>query len=158
MRNPKLPNTLDFNGFYLNALCRRIILRNKSVMVEDVVTQSFDTLSHEWLVKFIEHRIGDRRIVRLIQKWLKAGVLEEGKRVVKEVGTVQGGSISPVLANIYLHLHPEKARLIEFGRFATENRRNRGEGKPETLNFLGFTHICGKTRGGKFTYNPRHFV
>jgi DNA-binding XRE family transcriptional regulator len=210
MRNPKLPNTLDFNGFYLNALCRRIILRNKSVMVEDVVTQSFDTLSHEWLVKFIEHRIGDRRIIRLIQKWLKAGVLEEGKRVVKEEGTVQGGSISPVLANIYLYyvfdlwahrwrrkqargevylmrfaddvvagfqhqheaeefledlkqrfskfalqLHPEKTRLIEFGRFAAENRRNRGEGKPETFNFLGFTHICGKTRSEKLVKAQR---
>ena len=157
-------------------------------------------------MKFIEHRIGDRRIIRLIQKWLKAGVLEDGKRVVKEVGTVQGGSISPVLANIYLHyvfdlwahrwrrkqvhgevyrvrfaddvvacfqrrheaegfledltqrlskfalqLHPEKTRLIEFGRFAAENRRNRGEGKPGTFNFLGFTHICGKTRSGRFT-------
>ena len=166
----------------------------------------FDTLSHEWLVKFIEHRIADRRIVRLIQKWLKAGVLEEGRLIQKEEGTVQGGSISPLLANIYLHyvfdlwvqqwrnkyahgdvivvrfaddfvvgfqyrdeaqrflaklrkrlakfglkLHPDKTRLIEFGRFAAKSRSTRGQGKPETFGFLGFTHICGKTRGGKFT-------
>jgi RNA-directed DNA polymerase len=159
----------------------------------------FETLDHGWLVKFIEHRIGDRRVVRLIEKWLRAGVLEDGKRTVSEVGTVQGGSISPLLANVYLHyvfdlwvqrwrrkqargdvvvvrfaddfvvgfehreeaekfltelpqriagfgleLHPEKTRLIEFGRHAAENRQGRGEGKPETFNFLGFTHICGK--------------
>jgi RNA-directed DNA polymerase len=142
----------------------------------------------------------------LIQKWLKAGVLEDGKRTVKEAGTVQGGSISPVLANIYLHygfdlwahrwrrkqargevymvrfaddvvacfqyrheaegfledlkqrflkfalqVNLEKTQLIEFDRFAAENRRNRSKGKPETFNFLGFTHICGKTRGERFT-------
>ena len=190
----------------LDALYVAIKGRKVSWVLDADIREFFDTLSHEWLVKFIEHRIGDRRIIRLIQKWLKAGVLEDGKRVVKEVGTVQGGSISPVLANIYLHyvfdlwahrwrrkqargevymvrfaddvvagfqhrheaegfledlkqrfskfalqLHPEKTRLIEFGRFAAENRRNRGEGKPETFNFLGFTHICGKTRSGKFT-------
>ena len=166
----------------------------------------FETLDHGWLVKFIEHRIGDRRVVRLIQKWLRAGVLEDGKRTVSEMGTVQGGSISPLLANVYLHyvfdlwvqrwrrkqargdvvvvrfaddfvvgfehreeaekfvtelrqrfagfgleLHPEKTRLIEFGRHAAENRQGRGEGKPETFNFLGFTHICGKTSQGRFT-------
>jgi group II intron reverse transcriptase/maturase len=166
----------------------------------------FDTLDHGWLVKFIEHRIGDRRVVRLIQKWLRAGVLEDGKQTRSERGTVQGGSISPLLANVYLHyvfdlwvqrwrrkqargdvvvvrfaddfvvgfehrdeaerflaelrqrfagfgleLHPEKTRLIEFGRYAAENRRERGEGKPETFNFLGFTHICGKTSEGRFT-------
>jgi hypothetical protein len=163
-----------------------------------------DVLKHEWLVKFLEHRIADRRVVRLIQKWLAAGVLEEGKRIVKEEGTVQGGSISPLLANIYLHyvfdlwvrqrrkkaqgdvivvrfadhfamgfehrheaeqfltelrerfakfgleLHPEKTRLIEFGRYAVQNRRRRGEGKPATFNSLGFTHISGKTRKGAF--------
>ena len=64
---------------------------------------SFDSLSQEWLVKFIEHRIGDRRVVRLIQKWLRAGVLEEGKLTVSEEGTPQGGSASPLLANVYLH-------------------------------------------------------
>jgi group II intron reverse transcriptase/maturase len=190
----------------LDALYVAIKVKKVSWVLDADIREFFDTLSHEWLVKFIEHRIGDRRIIRLIQKWLKAGVLEDGKRVVNEVGTVQGGSISPVLANIYLHyvfdlwahrwrrkhgrgevylvrfaddvvacfqhrheaeefledlkqrfskfalqLHPEKTRLIEFGRFAAENRRNRGEGKPETFNFLGFTHICGKTRSGKFT-------
>jgi len=190
----------------LDALYVAIQVKKVSWVLDADIREFFDTLSHEWLVKFIEHRIGDRRIIRLIQKWLKAGVLEDGKRVVKEVGTVQGGSISPVLANIYLHyvfdvwahrwrrkqargevylvrfaddvvagfqyrheaegfledlkqrfskfalqLHPEKTRLIEFGRFAAENRRNRGEGKPGTFNFLGFTHICGKTRSGKFT-------
>lgn len=166
----------------------------------------FDTLSHEWLVTFIEHRIADRRIIRLIRKWLKAGVLEEGKRIRKEEGTAQGGSISPLLSNIYLHyvldlwvqwwrnhhargdviivryaddfvlgfqyryeaerflaelqqrlarfklkLHPDKTRLIEFGRFAASNRERRDDRKPETFNFLGFTHICGKTRNGMFT-------
>jgi group II intron reverse transcriptase/maturase len=166
----------------------------------------FDTLSHEWLVKFVEHRIGDKRIVRLIQQWLKAGVLEEGSWTPKEEGTPQGGLISPVLANVYLHyafdrwvhdwrkrqahgevivvryaddfvlgfehraeaeqfqgdlterlrkfnleLHADKTRLIEFGRFAATNRARRGAGKPETFNFLGFTHICGKTRKGWFT-------
>ena len=190
----------------LDALYVAIKGRKVSWVLDADIREFFDTLSHEWLVKFIEHRIGDRRIIRLIQKWLKAGVLEDGKRVVKEVGTVQGGSISPVLANIYLHyvfdlwahrwrrkqargevymvrfaddvvacfqhrheaegfledltqrlskfalqLHPEKTRLIEFGRFAAENWRNRGEGKPGTFNFLGFTHICGKTRSGRFT-------
>jgi group II intron reverse transcriptase/maturase len=166
----------------------------------------FDTLKHDWLVKFLEHRIADRRVIRLIQKWLNAGVLEDGKRMVSEIGTVQGGSISPLLANIYLHyvldlwveqwrktkakgdvlvvryaddfvvgfqhrkeaeqlldelrerlaqfglrLHPEKTRRIEFGRFAQQDRRARGEGKPETFNFLGFTHHCGTDQRGKFT-------
>jgi RNA-directed DNA polymerase len=165
----------------------------------------FDTLKHDWLVKFVEHRVADRRVIRLIQKWLNAGVLEDGKRNVSEIGTVQGGSISPLLANIYLHyafdlwiqqwrtskaqgdvlvvrfaddfvvgfehrkeaeqfltelrerlakfglkLHPEKTRLIEFGRFAAVNRKTRGNGPPETFNFLGFTHCCGTTQQGKF--------
>jgi RNA-directed DNA polymerase len=150
-------------------------------------------------VKFIEHRIADRRVVRLIQKWLNAGVLEDGKRIRVEEGTPQGGSALPLLANVYLHyvfdlwvqawrqkqahgdviivrfaddivvgfqgkadakrfwaeltqrmrkfdleLHPEKTRLLEFGPFAIRDRQRRGEGKPETFNFLGFTHICGK--------------
>ena len=155
-------------------------------------------------IRFLEHRVADRRVVRLIQKWLRAGVLEDGQRTVSEVGTVQGGSISPLLANIYLHyvfdlwvqrwrrtqargdvvvvrfaddfvvgfehreeadrfltelrerfarfgltLHPDKTRLIEFGRYADQNRRGRGDGKPETFNFLGFTHSCGEdTEGG----------
>lgn len=167
----------------------------------------FDAINHEWLVKFVEHRIADSRVVRLIQKWLNAGVLEDGVRTWSDTGTPQGGSASPLLANVYLHyafdlwahnwrrkrargeviivrfaddvvmgfqhradaerfraeleerfrkfnleLHPEKTRLLEFGRFAAENRVRRGEGKPETFNFLGFTHICAKRRSsGKFT-------
>jgi group II intron reverse transcriptase/maturase len=165
----------------------------------------FDAIDHEWLIRFLEHRIADRRVIRLIRKWLKAGVLEEGQRVTTESGTPQGATISPLLANIYLHyvldlwvqrwrrnhergsvvivryaddfvvgfrrradaerfqqelaqrlrgfgleLHPEKTRLLEFGRFAAVDRQQRGEGKPETFDFLGFTHVCGKTREGKF--------
>jgi len=175
--------------------------------VLDVDIRSFfDNVSQSWLVKFLEHRIGDRRVLRLIQKWLRAGVLEQGKWTESEQGTPQGGSASPLLANVYLHyvfdlwaeawrrktargdivvvrfaddivigfqvraeaerflaelkervqkfgleLHPEKTRLLEFGRFAARDRERRGEEKPETFNFLGFTHICGKTRKGKFT-------
>jgi RNA-directed DNA polymerase len=165
----------------------------------------FDTVSQEWLVRFLNHRIGDPRIIRLIQKWLKAGVLEEGVVTVSETGTGQGSVISPLLANIYLHyafdlwakrwrqreatgdmiivryaddivvgfqhetdacrfldmmrdrleefaltLHPEKTRLIEFGRYAASNRKRRGLGKPETFTFLGFTFICGTSRRGYF--------
>ncbi len=190
----------------LDALAVGIMRRKVSWVLDADIRGFFDTLNHEWLVKFIEHRIADRRIVRLIRKWLGAGVLEEGKRVRKEEGTVQGGSISPLLSNIYLHyvfdlwvhwwrrhkangeviavrfaddwvagfqyqsearqflrelkerfarfgleLHSEKTRLIEFGRFAVQSRDARGQGKPETFDFLGFTHICGKTRQGKFT-------
>ena len=170
----------------------------------------FDTLDHGWLVQFVEHRIADRRVVRLIQKWLNAGVLEDGKRTEVEVGTPQGGSISPLLANIYLHyvfdlwanqwrrkpatgeviivryaddfvvgfqgkadaerflvelrerfarfgleLHQDKTRLIEFGRYAAERRKERDLGKPETFDFLGFTHICGKSRSGRFRVERR---
>ena len=166
----------------------------------------FDSIDHGWMVKFIEHRIADRRVVRLIQKWLNAGVLEDGKRMRMEEGTPQGSSISPLLANIYLHyafdlwvrvwrrkqargdiivvryaddvvlgfqhrsdaerfrnelterlrkfrleLHPDKTRLLEFGQFAAENRKRRGQRKPETFDFLGFTHICGKIRSERFT-------
>jgi group II intron reverse transcriptase/maturase len=167
----------------------------------------FDHMSHEWTVKFLQHRVGDCRIVRLIQKWLKAGVSEEGQWSETKVGTPQGAVISPLLANIYLHyvfdlwvevwrkkvargdvivvryaddlvvgfehrmeaerfledfrerlvkfgleLHPEKTRVIEFGRFAAQNRKQRGESKPETFTFLGFTHYCGKRRkDGAFT-------
>ena len=191
----------------LDALTVGITTKNVNWVLDADLRSFFDTLKHAWLVQFIEHRVADRRIVRLIQKWLAAGVLEEGKRTQSEVGTVQGGSISPILANIYLHyvfdlwvqrwrqkqargdvvvvrfaddfvvgfqhridaerffaelrerftrfgleLHPEKTRLIEFGRYARQNRGDRGgRGAPETFNFLGFTHSCGKTRRGGFT-------
>ena len=167
----------------------------------------FDKIQHEWLVQFVEHRIGDGRVIRLIQKWLKAGVVEDGRWFQTEEGSPQGSVISPVLANLYLHyvldlwakawrrkrargemimvryaddgvlgferredaerfleefrerlrkfgleLHPEKTRLIEFGRYAAERREKRGEGKPKTFNFLGFTHICGTNyQTGNFT-------
>src|SRR6184192_2584289 len=174
-------------------------------IVDADIRSFFDEISQEWLVRFLEHRIGDRRIIRLIQKWLKVGIMEGGVVTVSDRGTGQGSVISPLLANIYLHytldlwalrwrqreatgdmifvryaddfiigfqhesdarrfldemrerlgkfaltLHPEKTRLIEFGRFAAERRQRRGLGKPETLDFLGFTFICGKTRAGKF--------
>jgi RNA-directed DNA polymerase len=161
----------------------------------------FDTLDHGWLVTFIEHRIGDPRVVRLIQKWLRAGVMEQGRWQAVDEGTPQGGVVSPLLSNVFLHyvldlwihhwrktqaqgdvivvrwaddfvigfqnkteaerclaelkkrfekfglaLHPEKTRLLEFGPFAIDNRKRRHEGRPETFDFLGFTHICGKKR------------
>jgi RNA-directed DNA polymerase len=192
----------------------------------------FDTVSHDWLIGFVEHRIGDRGppahgldpwgMVRLVRKWLKVGVMEEGQVKPATVGTPQGAVISPLLANIYLHyvldlwvrqwrhrhaqgnviivrgacpraarradpgaddlvagfehqtdaerfltalrerlesfalsLHPDKTRLIEFGRHAAANRERRGLGKPETFDFLGFTHICGRTRNGKFSLHRK---
>ena len=190
----------------LDALAVGLMTKKVNWVLDADIRGFFDTLEHGWLVKFVEHRTGDRRIVRLIRKWLKAGVLEEGKRIQSEVGTVQGGSISPLLANIYLHyafdlwvqqwrkkqaqgevivvrycddfivgfqhrheaerfladlherlmrfgleLHPDKTRILEFGRFARENRNRRGERKPETFDFLGFTHSCSQTRKGMFT-------
>jgi RNA-directed DNA polymerase len=190
----------------LDALTVGIETRRVNWVLDADIRGFFDTLNHEWLIRFVEHRIGDRRVVRLITKWLRAGVLEDGTHTWSEVGTVQGGSISPLLANIYLHyvfdlwvqrwrtrhaqgdvvvvrfaddfvvgfehreeavrfltelrerfarfglaLHPDKTRLIEFGRCADRNRRGRGDGKPETFNFLGFTHTCSTTRKGRFT-------
>ncbi|MBN1571006.1 MAG: RNA-directed DNA polymerase [Acidobacteria bacterium] len=166
----------------------------------------FDKINHDWMVKFLEHRIADKRMLRLIRKWLKAGVIENGECKASEEGSPQGSSISPLLANIYLHyvldlwvqqwrrrqargdviivrwaddfvvgfqyeneasqfkealrdrlqkfsleLHPEKTRLIRFGRFARRDcKRFEGRGKPETFNFLGFTHYCGVNLQGKF--------
>jgi len=165
----------------------------------------FDHVSHEWLLKFIRHRVADNRMLRLIQKWLKAGVSEDGEWSETTVGTPQGAVASPLLANVYLHyvfdlwaevwrekiaqgdmivvryaddlvagfqhradaerflrdfqerlakfgleVHPEKTRLIEFGRFAASERRRRGQGKPETFTFLGFTHFCGTNSTGRF--------
>jgi group II intron reverse transcriptase/maturase len=171
----------------------------------------FDTIDHGWLMKFIEHRIGDPRILRLIRKWLRAGVSEDGQWSATKRGTAQGSVISPLLANVYLHyvldlwvkqwrdrhatgdciivryaddfvmgfqhkheaerflvelkarleqfglgLHPEKTRLIEFGRFADRDRRRRGEGSPETFDFLGFTHQCSvRFKDGGFTVQRR---
>ena len=165
----------------------------------------FDSVSQQWLIRFLEHRIGDQRIIRLVRKWLKAGVLENGEWSVSEEGTPQGAVASPLLANVYLHyvfdlwaarwrrreakgkviilryaddmvvgfqheddarrfweamrlrfeqfslaLHPDKTRLLEFGRYAAANRMRRGLGKPETFSFLGFIFICGKSRRGAF--------
>jgi RNA-directed DNA polymerase len=190
----------------LDALTVGIMTKKVNGVLDADLRAFFDTLDHGWLIRFIEHRVADRRVVRLIQKWLNAGVLEEGHRIQREVGTVQGGRISPLLANVYLHyvfdlwahrwrrhqahgdvvvvrfaddfvvgfearddaeqfltdlrariaqfglsLHPDKTRLIEFGRFAAATRRARGEGKPESFNFLGFTHSCVTTRRGGFT-------
>jgi RNA-directed DNA polymerase len=189
----------------LDAVSVGVSHRRVSWILDADIAKFFDTIEHDWLVKFIEHRVADARVVRLIKKWLHAGVLEEGRLTQSELGTVQGGSISPLLANIYLHyafdlwvkqwrghhargdviavryaddwvagfqfrddaerfwravserlgqfglkLHSDKTRLVEFGRFAHENRRRRGQGKPQTFDFLGFTHCCGKTRKGKF--------
>jgi group II intron reverse transcriptase/maturase len=191
----------------LDALYTGLLTRKVNWVLDVDIRGFFDAISHEWLVKFIEHRIADRRVVRLIQKWLNAGVLEDGKRIRVGEGTPQGGSASPLLANVYLHyvfdlwvqawrqkrahgdvivvrfaddivvgfnsqadadqfraelmermrkfhleLHPEKTRLLEFGPHAIDQRQCRGEGKPETFNFLGFTHICVKKRSnGRFT-------
>ena len=195
----------------LDALYTGLLTRKVNWVLDGDLSSFFDGLDHEWLVKFIEHRIADQRVVRLIRKWLNAGVLEKGQWSCSEEGTPQGGSASPLLANIYLHyvfdlwvqhwrqtkakgdvivvrwaddfvvgfqhqaeaeqfhqelaerfaqfklkLHPEKTRLIEFGCLAANNRKRRGQGKPETFNFLGFTHSCGKKRSnGRFTVNRR---
>jgi RNA-directed DNA polymerase len=194
----------------LDALVVGIESRKVNFILDADIRSFFDTVSQDWLIRFLEHRIGDKRIIRLIRKWLKAGVLEDGVVTVSEQGTGQGAVISPLLANVYLHyvldlwaerwrrrevtgdmiivryaddfivgfeheadarhfldamrerlqefalsLHPEKTRLIEFGRFAAENRKRRGLGKPETFNFLGFTFICSRSRNGKFLLKRR---
>ena len=189
----------------LDALAVGITDKKVNFILDADVRSFFDEVSQSWLIRFVEHRIADPRIIRLIQKWLKAGVLEDGAVLVSERGTGQGSVISPLLANIYLHyvfdlwakrwrgreatgdmiivryaddlivgfqheaearrfleimrarlkefslsLHPDKTRLIEFGRFAATNRKRRGLSKPETFNFLGFTFISGKSRRGHF--------
>jgi group II intron reverse transcriptase/maturase len=188
----------------LDALYAGLLTRKVNWVLDADISGFFDAINREWLMKFVEHRVADQRVGRLICKWLNAGVLEDGERTYSDTGTVQGGSISPLLANIYLHyafdlwvqqwrktqaagdvivvryaddfivgfqhraeaerflaalrqrfakfgleLHPDKTRLIEFGPWAALNRQKRGLGKPETFNFLGFTHICAKKRDGK---------
>ena len=190
----------------LDALSVAITQKRVNYILDADIRGFFDSISHDWTLKFVQHRVADRRILRLIQKWLKAGVLEEGQWSETEMGTPQGAVASPLLANIYLHyvfdlwvqmwrnkhaqgdvvvvryaddivlgfqaeaeadrfldklgkrlamfgleLHPDKTRRIEFGRYAEPNRKRRGEGKPETFDFLGFTHISGKNRRGYFT-------
>jgi RNA-directed DNA polymerase len=189
----------------LDALAVAIDSRKVNWILDADIRNFFGSVSQNWLVRFLEHRIGDRRIIRLIQKWLKAGILEDGVVTVDDRGTGQGSVISPLLANIYLHycfdlwaeswrrrqargdmivvryaddlvagfeyeddarrfldamrvrleefalsLHPDKTRLIEFGRYAAINRKRRGLGKPETFTFLGFVFICGTSRKGAF--------
>jgi RNA-directed DNA polymerase len=189
----------------LDALITGIHCTKVNYIFDADLRSFFDSVSQQWLIRFLKHRINDTRMIRLIQKWLKAGVLEDGVLTVSDRGTGQGSVISPLLANVYLHyvfdlwaerwrhreavgnviivryaddliigfeldkdvrgfreamcdrlrefsltLHPEKTRLIEFGRFAVERRAHRRLGKPETFNFLGFTFICGTSRGGQF--------
>ncbi len=189
----------------LDALAVGIRRKKVNWVLDADIRGFFDTIDHGWLMRFLEHRIADRRILRLIQKWLSAGVMEEGKWTKSMEGTPQGATVSPLLANLYLHyvldlwvqqwrtrhaqgdviitrfaddfvvgfqyrgdaerflrelrdrllkfsleLHPDKTRVIEFGRYAASNRRARGEGKPEHFHFLGFLHLCGKTERGKF--------
>jgi group II intron reverse transcriptase/maturase len=185
----------------LDALAAGITRKKVSYVLDADISDFFTGLDQSWLVKFLEHRIADKRVLRLIQKWLRAGVIEDGEWSETETGTAQGASVSPLLSNVFLHyvfdlwadqwrrrnahgdvilvryaddyvagfehredaerfladlrdrfaefglvLHPEKTRLIEFGRFAAERRQARGLRKPETFEFLGFTHICGKRR------------
>jgi RNA-directed DNA polymerase len=189
----------------LDALVVGITTRKVNYILDADIRSFFESVDQNWLIRFVEHRIGDKRIIRLIRKWLKAGVLEDGVVTVSERGTGQGSVASPLLANIYLHyvfdlwaerwrrreatgdmvitryaddlvlgfqheddarrfleamrlrfeefalsLHPDKTRLIEFGRHAAVRRAQRGLGKPETFNFLGFTFICGQSRRGSF--------
>ena len=174
-------------------------------VLEADIRKFFDSVDHDWLLRMLEHRIADPRILRLIRRWLRAGVLDQGTYAETVEGTPQGAGISPLLANVFLHyaldlwvahwqrrnatgrmrlvryaddfvltfenesdavrmrvdlperlakfglsLNEDKTRLIAFGRFAEERRRARGQGRPETFDFLGFTHYCGKTREGRF--------
>ena len=208
---------VDFKGFSygfrpgksphqaLDALYVGLVRSKVNWVLDADIRSFFDRMSHEWTMQFVQHRVADNRILRLIQKWLKAGVMEEGEWKKTEVGTPQGAVISPLIANVYLHyvfdlwveawrkkvasgqvivvryaddlvvgfqnkadaerfqnefrerlakfdleLHPEKTRLLEFGRYAAVNRRKRGEKKPETFTFLGFVHQCGSGPRGLF--------
>jgi RNA-directed DNA polymerase len=208
---------VDFKGFSygfrpgrsphqaLDALYVGLVRSKVNWVLDADIRSFFDRMSHEWTMRFVQHRVADNRILRLIQKWLKAGVMEEGRWEETRMGTPQGAVISPLLANVYLHyvfdlwveawrkkvargqvvvvryaddlvvgfqnkadaerfwkdfqerlakfgleLHPEKTRLLEFGRFAAVDRRKRGEKKPETFTFLGFVHQCGTSPRGLF--------
>jgi group II intron reverse transcriptase/maturase len=212
----------DFRGFSygfrpkrsqhdaLDALMVGITTTKVNWILEVDIRSFFDEVNRDWLGRFLEHRMADPRILRLIQKWLKAGVLENGVVTDSEKGTGQGTVISPLLANVYLHysldlwaehwrrreatgdmiivryaddvvvgfehesdarrfwdamrerlqkfslsLHPDKTRLVEFGRVAAANRNRRGLGKPETFAFLGFTLVCSKSRRGRFLLKRR---
>jgi RNA-directed DNA polymerase len=189
----------------LDALAVGIYRKKVSFVLDADIRDYFTSLDQSWLVRFLEHRIADKRVLRLIQKWLKAGVIEDGEWSKTDQGTAQGASISPLLSNVYLHyvfdlwadqwrrrhargdvilvrfaddykagfehrgdaerfladlrerfakfgleLHPDKTRVIEFGRFAAERRAKRGQGRPETFEFLGFTHMCTTDRTGRF--------
>ena len=190
----------------LDALAYGIDRLKVNWIVDADIRGFFDAIPRDWLIRFLEHRIGDRRVVRLIGKWLRAGVMHEGRWTDTTRGTSQGAVVSPVLANVFLHyvldlwvhghwrrrhaggrmimvryaddfvvgfehkedaerfmgdlkdrlarfeleLHPKKTRLIEFGRHAEATRRARGLGRPETFDFLGFTHYCRAARNGRF--------
>jgi RNA-directed DNA polymerase len=193
----------------LDALAAAIERKVNWVLDADI-RSFFDTIDHGWMQKFLEHRIGDKRLVRIVMKWMRAGVMEDGELRDVEKGTPQGGLISPLLANIYLHyaldlwvldwrkkqargevyfvryaddfvmgfqreqdalamrsvlaerlakfgleLHPDKTRILQFGRFAREDRAERGLSKPETFDFLGFTHIASASRDGRFQLKRR---
>lgn len=191
----------------LDALSVGVVRRRVNWILDADIRGFFDNMNHEWIDRFVQHRVADPRMLRLIRKWLRAGVSEDGEWSETKIGTPQGAVISPLLANVYLHyafdlwvdawrekiangdlivvryaddfvvgfqhkhqaeqflielrerlakfgleLHGEKTRLIEFGRFAEANRAKRGEGKPETFTFLGFTHLCGtRKKTGTFT-------
>jgi RNA-directed DNA polymerase len=190
----------------LDALVVGITTRKVNFILDADIRSYFDSVNQAWLIRFLKHRINDPRMIRLIQKWLKAGILENGVVTISETGTGQGSVVSPLLANVYLHyvfdlwaerwrrreasgdmilvryaddiiigfqyesdarrfwdamrerlaeyslsLHLDKTRLIEFGRFAADQRARRGLGKPETFTFLGFTFICGRSRRGRLT-------
>src|SRR5947207_460988 len=208
---------VDFRGFSygfrpgrgphdaLDALAVGITKKRVNWVLDADIRDFFGQLDHAWLRKFLEHRIADKRVLRLIGKWLAAGIIEDGQWTAGEEGSPQGASMSPLLANVYLHyvydlwvdwwrrrrahgqvitvrfaddfivgfeyeedarrfldelhqrlakfgleLHPDKTRLIEFGRHAAQRRRARGLGKPETFDFLGFTHICAISMAGRF--------
>jgi RNA-directed DNA polymerase len=193
----------------LDALAEAIE-RKVSWVLDADIRSFFTTIDHGWMQRFLEHRIGDTRMVRLLMKWMHAGVMEDGELHAVEEGTPQGGIISPLMSNIYLHyvldlwavswrkkrargevylvrycddfvmafqyeqdaramhegltlrlaqfnleLHPDKTRVIRFGRFAQVSQKERGLGKPETFDFLGFTHIAGTNREGKFQLKRR---